>query len=520
MFSEIATSGFWKNSTVSSSDNYMKGGKISSRTSKDSLSTSKLARIYRNRIYILSTFLVKGLKSLNIDFRDYDFRDYESYLVYLPSLIDELRTCSDLTEFTLRCDEDYSPENCDNSLYELFIVQTKLKTVKIPLYGLTPLLMKALGSLPTLTSLTSEGAGYKSRLENLVPRLKFDFKLGTFRSLVALEIAGSFTDLAEQLAKAPFASRLMHITIHTTMLEKTGSLYSILEKIAHHCSMLETLGLMAVPPRIPGIRSETGLLRNACAKVCRVSLHTLSPMMLSKRLRTFTLTWPCPLDISNKDLISLVGRMPILEGLFLNSKPLVGIGKIHLNLGVLPELAELRSNIRYLGLFLDCRRVPIGPYAKPIHPLPILESLDLGLSLIPDDIKPLTTFLSKVCPSTCSFPSLPCPLTGEVRAISEKYRPNHRWEGRVGEIGALISHLAKAREEERQISAMIIWEWQEHARRLEEKLEEQRCTSEAVSVEVLGQFNKLKARVAELESLRSGSKTDPARRSLRRKSTL
>lgn len=81
----------------------------------------------------------------------------------------------------MRCDEDYSPENCENSLYELFLVQTKLKTVKIPLYGLTPLLMKALGRLPALTSLTSEGAGYKSRLEQLVPRLKFDFKLGTFR---------------------------------------------------------------------------------------------------------------------------------------------------------------------------------------------------------------------------------------------------------------------------------------------------------------------------------------------------
>lgn len=471
---------------------------------------------------LLSTFLVKGLKSLIIDFRYYDFRDYESYRVYLPSLIHEVRVCSSVTEFTMRCDEDYSPENCENSLYELFIVQTKLKTVKIPLYGLTPLLMKALGRLPALTSLTSEGAGYKSRLEQLVPRLKFDFKLGTFRSLVALEIAGSFADLAEQLAKAPFASRLLHITIHTTMLEKTGSLHSILANIARHGSVLETIGLMAVPPQIQGIRSETGL-RNACAKMCRVTLHTLSPMMPNKRLKAFTLTWPCPLEISNRDVISLVRRMPILEGLFLNSKPLVGIGKIHLDLGVLPQLAELRSSIRHLALFLDCRRVPIGPYSQPIRPLPTLESLDLGLSLIPDEIKPLTTFLSKVCPSSCSFPSLPRTLTGEVQAISEKYRPNYRWEGRVGEIGGLISHLAKAREEERQILALIIWEWQEHARHLEEKLdsEKQRCATEAESVEIQSlEIKKLEARITKFESLRSGPKTDPPRRSLRRKSTM
>ena len=157
-----------------------------------------------------------------------------------------------------------------------------------------------------------------------------------------------------------------------------------------------------------------------------------------------------------------------------------------------------------------------------LQPFLHLQSLDLGLSPIPKDDEQLVHYLSKACPSTCSFRGSLPRWTEDAASISEQYDRTHTWIGRYESIGKAASQIAKGREEERKACSKRIDNLRLDWMSCRVDKNELEWAAKAREAELKRRIDELEVKVSELEAAQASSerKILPLRCSARRKSTI
>lgn len=312
----------------------------------------------------------------------------------------------------------------------------RLHTVSLP-YLTTPL-VRALLKLANLKSIEK---CYYSNVGSFGKKFEVNATL-TFTRLTLFNQKGRFEDIIRLLMYAPKLKRF-RILAWLTELHHTYGVLLFCLSMTH--PRLRELDIDNIP------HSWTFRNKQTIEDTRRFSKLVFSQIATFTGLTTLRLAMVNPLPFTRDNVRKLLSSLPYLEVLYLNCSHVVlrddspSASSIH----ILSDFAMLCSRLTELGLFVDCRNLPLL-VNKPEHTLN-LTRLNLGVSHIGPNYLHLAHYLSFHCLPHCDFESgsILWPKVIENRIIAEygtDYRVN-RWDGERENVMKVFNVFVKLQEQ-------------------------------------------------------------------------
>lgn len=356
---------------------------------------------------------------------------------------------SDLSSLHLLAESDVPEELLEAGFTRLSSHFPSLHTVSLPY--LTTSLVNALSSLASLeflsmTSYTSHGP--------LVKEFKVDTQL-TFPRLTALHQTSRIKDLMRILSRAP---KLEQVRIRTLKNETIKVHQALLANLSNSHPRLTLLDINNIPHAwsFRNVQASEGA-EDTFAKLVSSSFAAFT------RLTSLLITMPFRIRFTHENIEQLLSSLPVIEELYLNCSHIILRGDGHStpstpSIHILSDFAKWCPGLTELGLFVDCRTLPLLT-DKPEHTLE-LTRLNLGVSHIGPYNLHLAHYLSYHRLPDCKFESASdlWPDVIEKRVIAEygsDYKVN-RWDGQRENIERMFHVFVKLQEQtEREKKASI-----------------------------------------------------------------
>lgn len=267
---------------------------------------------------------------------------------------------------------------------ELLSALPRLKNIVLGQYQLTSKVAECLSILPDLSVINVEGEYPRGMSEDI-----YDFSPslheGAFPALTTLIFDAQFHDAQSFLTTLATSAKLEILWVNSPEFETELGFKNLIACIVQECPNVDGLSLASfVDPQRPETSGNGE----------RINMHTLKPLFHKKHLTSLTVVHQYPLDLNSVDLEKISLTWPSLHTLRLNAAP-GHFMTSDLTLEALVPFARNCPKLRLLGLFMNAKLglLSMSESAR----FQCLEALDVGLSLIDDDLW-VTQILRQVFP--------------------------------------------------------------------------------------------------------------------------
>lgn len=354
------------------------------------------------------------------------------------------RKLSNLTSISIMAEDEGTAELMETEFTRISSSLRKLHSVCIPY--LTTSLLKALSRLPNLKEIKVSHCGQGDSFGK-------DFVVDsgvTFPQLTELDQTGRFEDMLQLVNHAPNLEQLRVLAWKNESAEMYQTLLTSLSK--SHPGLNELV--IDNIPHSWTFRDEQATEGTGEAFIDSV----FSTITAFTRLTILRLTMVFPFRFTKDKVAVLSSSLPNLKVLYLNCCHVIlrddasSASSIH----ILSNFAKWCPRLTELGLFVDCRNIPLLLY-EPEHTLK-LTRLNLGVSHIGFYSLHLAHYLSYHCLPHCKFEcgSDLWPKGIEERVIAE-YGEDYgakRWDGEredIERVFRVYCKLGEQSERERKV---------------------------------------------------------------------
>lgn len=312
-----------------------------------------------------------------------------------------------------------------------------LRELGLSHYFLTTNVIAAASRLPELQEILLWSRTPVGDVEDVMGLNMRQLEKGAFPKLRAFSLDASLAQMQIFASKQHFnPSILKYLHITSLEIERPNDLRDFLETLIEACPPLETLVLsmlvkwveLSTPPQI--------------------TLDHIRPVLGSKHLLDFDVTYNYPFSITDVDLEFIARSWPKLRTFMLSEYPYFRSDDIDLpTLGSLLPFAEHCPDLVNLGLFLNVS-LPFPAPSASIKPFKKLEILNFGQSYIQDaDVIRVASFVSRLCDPSVQikmghavsvYSFSPClAINNEDTSDTEIATRNDRWEKVVSAVSVL-----------------------------------------------------------------------------------
>lgn len=340
-----------------------------------------------------------------------------------------------LKSITIWARDDIATKLIETGFAGLSIRLHKLHTVSLPY--LTSPLLTALSELKNLKSIrqgNNDNVVSSGKVFGVVRKL-------TFPQLIELDLTGRFQDVMQLLNHVP---NLERFRVLAWMYESAGMYQAMLISLLNSHPRLTELDINNLPCSWT-FPDDTEVMGDTFVEA------VFSSIAIFARLTILRLTMVHPLRFAKDKVLGLLSSLPNLEELLLSCSHIVlrNDAPSASSILILSDFAERCPRLVALGLFVDCRNLPLIK-VKPEHTLK-LACLNLGVSLIGPYNLRLARYLSYHCLPHCKFESggVLWPKVIEDKVIAE-YGPDYddnRWDGERMNIEKMFNVFSEIQEQ-------------------------------------------------------------------------
>lgn len=278
----------------------------------------------------------------------------------------------------------------DTALARWLQATPNLEEISLPRYYLTPLLVRAMGSLPRLKTLDEsyKSTGHPGDQSEVVQHFPPD----TFPGLINLGLnATPSVAWRLLLASQEIGSRLSHIVLHVPDNLDTKDLLIFTSHVVENCSRMTELSL--------------DLFNRP---VCRALNTSPLPMALLEslypctRLKRLEIEHPFPFKFQEDDVVRMGRAWPQIVHLAVCPHPDFGFpisDQMGSSLSILAAFAKSLPNLEVLSLYINQEgHLSLGDNLYPQWQFRNLTELDVGLSAVPRDrLRDVGFYIASLC---------------------------------------------------------------------------------------------------------------------------
>ncbi|KAI0060964.1 hypothetical protein BV25DRAFT_1839295 [Artomyces pyxidatus] len=304
-------------------------------------------------------------------------RGIDDFLVDITARMPALR------DVTVACPPGLGDFAGQSVLQSLFRGVPMLRKIVLPKECLDGHVLKELSALPELEVIEFDTLG-GIKCDNPVIDVTLDD--GAFPSLwdLCLNSYVGLQDMRRFLVGGALLPRLTSLFVESLNPELASTVHDFLNGIVTSYPNLEVFAMDIVMDTDAEVKDHS------------ITMEHVRPLLTLKKLKSLELRHSLPLKLTPDDFAELASAFPLLENLVLNPEPLDLI-KPSLDLEALITLAQHCPQLHTVGIYVDAETAgEIVLRHKTTPRLPLLRTLNFGVSPIGADQVPIALFLSHV----------------------------------------------------------------------------------------------------------------------------